>query len=378
MGSSLSIANSVLKHLDNALDVVSSNIGGVGDENYHKRVVPPASQTIANQNYGIYTDSVHREIDMRVQTALFSRLSNKEHDEVLFQYSERVLIEMGNTTHGEIIGAPNNTIENQISELMNVINELIGDNGDYVSKRKVVNSNIELANKISSLASTVQDLRLEVDQEIHNATEHINYTVKELYKINKQIGKTPKFGASGARQDLEDIRDKFVKELSGYMNLHYHISEGGEAVINMNRATLISSIGYSLMGYKPASSKLDLLANAELNPLTVTSVKSNVDGEVRVGNSVNMISSGTEGNISTYLKSGKLVGLHKLRDEILINVLNQLDNFAYQLKNDVNKEHNNGGAFPPPTSLKGSYQVAGNDTVNFDGSVKFAVLDREG
>ena len=65
-------------------------------------------------------------------------------------------------------------------------------------------------------------------------------------------------------------------------------------------------------------------------------------------------------------------------DETLVDLQAEIDRLAEVSRDQLNALHNDGTAFPPPTSLTGARTVAATDRPAMSGSARFAVVDSTG
>lgn len=74
----------------------------------------------------------------------------------------------------------------------------------------------------------------------------------------------------------------------------------------------------------------------------------------------------------------QLSALFELRDTILPNLSQSLDQLASQIKEEMNAIHNNASTYPGALNLKGSKEVAGTDAFYGNGSFRIATLNNQG
>jgi hypothetical protein len=74
----------------------------------------------------------------------------------------------------------------------------------------------------------------------------------------------------------------------------------------------------------------------------------------------------------------QISALFELRDNILPNLSQALNQMATNLKEEINSIHNNGAGYPGALSLSGTRNVLGTDTFSGTGSFRIATLDNKG
>ncbi|MCK5373953.1 MAG: flagellar hook-associated protein FlgK [Alphaproteobacteria bacterium] len=336
-----------LSKIESQLSIVSSNITNADKAGYTVKsyesdyitangITVPISGTIVGT---LDEDLYESVIESYTEVGYYSTLAD---------YIEQYVNTVG-TTNGS------NTLSAYVNDFEGSISMLETSPSDANTKANVVDDADTLARELKSLSATVQDLRLEADQDIGECVDTMNELLEELASLNKQIMVLTANGSSVA--DVEDDRMVALEELSEYIDVTYYIN-------NNNQLRIYASTGATLL-----DSKVHEITYSAVTSVTSQSVYPGDFSAITV-NSV---------DITTTIKSGKLAALVELRDEILVEEQEKLDEMADVLTETVNTIFNEGTSYPPRSEL--TSDIAGLTIVDAfaaTGDLRVAVVDYEG
>jgi flagellar hook-associated protein FlgK len=201
-----------------------------------------------------------------------------------------------------------------------------------------------------------------------------NGSLDRLRGINVALIQASSLGQS--RAGLLDQRDKELRTLSGLMNISTTFAENGTVSIVAGNGTVILEEGIRhQFSYSKASSVNIFTAEGTLSPLQLLSFN---DSGQQIGNPVDMISGGMSNQIKNTISGGSIAALQTIRDAKFPAILDQLDQLASRLRDNINSIHNKGSGFPPATALTGDRQVRATDQYSWLGAVRIAVLQSNG
>lgn len=196
-----------------------------------------------------------------------------------------------------------------------------------------------LASEYNRVSDLLQRLRNKADQEIDIAVGRINNILQEYHALNHDIG----FARchEGNAFAAEDQRDALFLELSSYLDV-------------------TETIDYQPQGFQSATKHLygpdgiALVTRRHVSQLHFTR-----GGTINASTTVdNKQLSGVFANCDVFhddltprLHSGKLGGWLKMRDEVLPQIQEMLDQMAAVFQDEVNDIHNQGAAYHTPQEL---------------------------
>ncbi len=195
--------------------------------------------------------------------------------------------------------------------------------GDQGAQSAIIEQAGLLTNAFHELSGNLINLQDSIDSDLVMITSDINSLTSEIANLNKQIKRTELDGHSA--NDLRDIRDYALDQLSELIDVNTHESAKGDMIVYIGSMAIV-----------------DQDSSHDLGTRVV-----NIDGRVRH----ELVWEGTE--ISVKNLTGKLKGLMESRDEILPHYLQELDTLAGALVEQVNAVHRAG------------YSADGSTEINF-------------
>ncbi len=349
-------AQSGLLSNQEALNVVANNISNVNTEGYSRRIVSFKTVSISTGGGGVQIADVARAVDEGLLKTL--RVENGQLHTHMSQ--ETILARVQ-----ELFGAPGD--DNSIAHLMEEFNESIEllaiTPEKSLEAAEVVRRAQDVLNKLKDMSVTIQDLRLQADQDIANEVSHINTITAKVDQLNDSIIATASIGRDVS--DLEDQRDLELDKLSKIVDIRYfHRSDGDVVVFTKGGRTLVDTVP-PVVSHTAASSMTSTTTHAEGDI-----------GGIYVGTKVDT------NDMTNEIVEGKLKGFIDLRDSILPNLQAEIDELASELRDTFNQVHNRGTTFPGAQSYNGSriFIRPSNQTMTLaaDDDVKLVLFDSNG
>lgn len=349
-----------------ALSTVSNNIANANTQGYSRQIVEQSARILNGVGAGVKVDDIARKIDQYLERSIQRETSNVGYADEINEYYSRIQILLGEP------GA-NNSIDRYIESFFNSLQSL-AETPDRTSFRATaVDTGVILAREISGLATALEDLRYQADQDISEAINYINSELRHLDSLNVAINRAWALGTSTA--GLLDQRDQALKNISEYMDIEVNVRESGAVdVYTANGVALVDDFTHELT-YRTAAGVNTFINDGALNPIQVVTYD---ERGRRFGEPVSIISSGMESSVTSKLNSGKLQALHEVRDTLIPDILSQLDMLASRLRDQVNAIHNDGSGYPGASDLSGTRLVTANEAFNWSGEVMIAVLNQDG
>lgn len=333
-----------------ALGLTSTNIANAGTEGYTRKVAELRTLLVAGQGGGVEVAAITRQVSEFLLRDLRAQHSQLGAAQVLGRYYQ-------NTQ--DIFGPPGSSasISATVTGLANAFQALAVEPASPAAQQDAVNAALTTTRQLNAMAASVQKLRMEVNREIADLVTRANTLIGHITELNAEISRNTALGKPVG--DLADQRDRDVAELAGIMDISYFVRDNGQMVVFAgNGRTLVDTIPATL-SYTPTSAM-----SADV------SYPSGGIGTIAVN--------GTD--ITTNISSGKLKSLIDLRDTVLPGLGLQLDRLAETLRDQIDAIHNTGTAIPAPNALTGARAFANPaaDQVDITGTVRIAVLDRDG
>ncbi len=314
------------------LQTIGHNIANVNTPGYSRQRVNITTMIPEQSNVGSIGSGV-KVVDVRHARDLFLGEQVREDSKLLGQwsYKSKILSQIES-----LVNEPN---ENALGELLNNFWSSWSDlaTGDQASRDALVSSTQELTNGFHQLANQLDNLRSSIDRDLVNLTQEINRYTSEIANINGQIHSQE--AGSFKANDLRDVRDRLVDELSSIVDVNTVEQDNGSYTVYIGAMTIVDG-------------KDDLRITADVV---------NKNGVV----SNRLVWENTDNELKNF--NGQLKGLVDSRDNIIPGYIDELHKLAASLIDEVNAVHQNGYGLDNSTGLnffKDTYKDAFNIEIN--------------
>ncbi|KYG69384.1 flagellar hook-associated protein FlgK [Bdellovibrio bacteriovorus] len=247
----------------------------------------------------------------------------------------------------QIYNEQNNKGLNQyMTDFFNSFRELSNNPESLASRTLVRESAVAMSKDFGRVVGQLKAVQEDLDGQVKTTVNEINQLTKEIAQLNEKIQmievqKTP-------ANDERDRRDLVLKKLGEKIDISWAEGRDGMVTVTAGRTgILVSGIGSSELKAEQTGSR------------------------DRV--EVFFVGTGTPANITDQITGGRIGGALEVRDRVIEDLLNHVDNMAYTLAKEVNKAHIEGfdksgrpGVlfFEMPEQTKGAASVIGlNKTI---------------
>lgn len=359
----LRTALSALQTTQSQFQVTSNNIANVNTAGYTRKTQDVTSIVLDGVGAGVRADTIKRTVDAFLARQVRDQASADSMWSVMNRYLQSVQ---------DQFGAPgdNTALTASIATLAASLSSLATQPESPSQASKTVGQAQLLAQQIVAYSQSLQQMRSDVDQSITAAVGDINTALDKIADLNVQIVRATALGQPTG--DLADQRDLLVRQVAEFIDVRSYERDSGELV-------LMTGSGRRLVDGNQVE-HLSHTPNASMGA-SATYIDPSVTGFYNTGGVAGIYvgtppdtTNGTN-DITGEIVSGKLKGLIDLRDDALPGMQSSLDELATQLRDALNRAHNNGAAFPPPTTLTGSQTVAGTDPFAGTGIFRIALVN---
>jgi len=282
------------------LDVTASNIANADTAGYSKKTIS------ANVYFdglgkvaGMNATEVRRVVNEQIQADYFNSLADTNYSRQIADYTDRLDDMFGTIDDKSSLSA-------LAVDLSSALSNLVNDPGSYAAQKEVVAAADAFAREISSTYKQIEDLRQETDYILSQQTSTVNNLLAGIDDIDEAIKDAAQAGVSTA--DMEDERDRLIEQLSGYLDI--------EVTKGTNDSITIRTANGNQLYTDGQASTLSFDATNMLQP-------------GQAGNSVMVTTpGGTTFDLIASSKSGAMVAMAELRDDILVEAMTQLDTIA--------------------------------------------------
>ncbi len=325
----LSIAKTALLTQQMAIEVTSHNVANVNTPGYSRQqlVMEPNNSVpvrVGQIGTGVQAQAIIQYHDKFMTAKVNQKTSTMTGFEAK-KSSMKVVEALFNETTGEGLGK-------LLGQFWAAWHDL-GNNPAGKAERVTLAERAGLlADHFQSLYSDLMRLSTDMDINLDAGIEDINSLTGQIADLNVQIVSVGEGGR--AANDLRDKRDYLVRRLAELMDINYfEISSGAY--------TIMSGSGHILVESKQS---WDL----ELSNGQVCWVSSS-------GAKVEMTSSDVQG--------GKLGGWLAVKQEIIPDVLDKVNNLAESFIREVNSQHSQGIGLAPFATVTGAYAADSTEEI---------------
>ncbi|MCC6469552.1 MAG: flagellar hook-associated protein FlgK [Alphaproteobacteria bacterium] len=359
----LRTALSALQTTQSQLQVTSNNIANVNTAGYTRKTQTVSSIVLDGTGAGVRADTIKRTVDAFLSRQVRDQASTSSMYTVMNQYLQSMQDQFGTP-------ADNTSLTGSVSSLASALAALANTPESPTQASAVIGQAQLLAQQLNAYSSSLQGMRADTDKAISAAVTDINTALDRIGELNAQIMRAK--ALNQGLGDLQDQRDQLVRQVSEFMDVRSYERDNGEMV-------LMTGAGRRLVDGNQVE-HLSHTSSASLGAST-TYIDPSVTGFYNTGGVAGIYlgtppdtTNGTN-DITSEIANGKLKALIDLRDDSLPGMQSSLDELATQLRDALNAAHNNGAAFPPPTTLTGSQSVVGTDPFNGAGAFRIALVN---
>ncbi|HUZ33840.1 MAG TPA: flagellar hook-associated protein FlgK [Xanthobacteraceae bacterium] len=363
LSQALSAALAGVNTTQQGLSVIAGNVANANTPGYVDRSVNQVELAIPGQaGVSVGVEGINRNLNLLLQSQLQTETSGGSYADTSAQVYQQLQ---------QIYGTPgSSTSFNAIYDNFTTTLQALASNpSSYSAQTQVIGAAQQVAQNLNSMTTTIQQLRTQAEQGISTGVTTVNTALQQIAQINQQLQGMPTLDSSAAT--LEDQRDQDITQLTQMMNVN--VVQGAN-----NQVSVFTSTGQQLVGGNQASQ----LQFGNVGTLSATSLWSANSSQDSAGTITLVSPSGTSTDLiaTNAIQSGQIGAYVQMRDSILPQAQNQLDEFANQMSQALSNQTTAGTAVTAGTqsgyNLDVSSLLPGNSvTVTYTdpGSVQHTV-----
>jgi flagellar hook-associated protein 1 FlgK len=325
LSQALSAALSGVNATQQSLSVIAGNVANADTPGYINESVSQNEVAIAGQaGAGVDTTGVNRDLNTLLQSQLWTETSGDSYADStaqLYQQLQQVYGTPGTSTSFDAI----------YDDFTTALQSLASNPGSYSQQSAVVGAAQSLAQNLNSMTTSIQQLRTEAEQGIASGVQTANNALQQIAQINQQLeGATTSDSSTAA---LEDQRDQDVTQLTQLMNVNVVQNSN-------NQISIFTGTGQQLVSGSQAS-QLQFNNAGTLSASAQWSSNPSQDG----AGTITLVSPGgasTDLIATNAIQSGQLGAYIQMRDTILPQAQNQLDELANQMSQSLSNQTTSG------------------------------------
>ncbi|MCA1500969.1 flagellar hook-associated protein FlgK [Bradyrhizobium sp. NBAIM14] len=310
LSSALASAMSGLRANQAALSIVSSNVANAQTPGYVVQTPNQIEVTTGEFGATAMTTGVSRLLDTYVQNQLRTETGGGGYADQM----ANILKQLQN-----VYGTPGNsgTLESALNKFTTALQALSTSSGASSAQTVALGAAQALATQLNVTTKGIQSLRSNVEQDLSNSAQAANAAMKQIADINTRLQGLSANDPSAAT--LMDQRDQAINTLSKYVDVRVTTD-------NSNQANIYTTTGIQLVGAGLASE----FSFASAGALSATSLYNIDPAKSGVGAFNIKLPNGSQVDVvaNNVVSSGQIAADLKLRDDILVQAQNQIDQLA--------------------------------------------------
>ncbi len=313
----LDTAVSGLTSLQRSLQTVSHNIANVNTEGYSRQRVELATNAPQRLGGGFIGKGVHianivRQYD-EFTTRQFRSSQSAFNDADTYQVmAERV---------DNLVASEDTSLTPAMKQFFNAMNDVANDPASIPARQTLLAEASNLVGRFGLMQTRFKELQAQVNNDMSNAVNDINNFSKSIAALNRKIAEQGSNQGAGIKvNDLMDQRDLLIGKLSKVIDV---------AVVPGDNSAVNIFIGQG----QPV-----VLANKAMS-INIQASKLDKD-RLEIG--VKDATSGNFTDLTRQLSGGKLSGLLRFRDDVLLPARQNLGQLAASFALKVNQQHKAG------------------------------------
>lgn len=301
--SALNTALFGLSYNQKQIDLTAANVANADTAGYTAKRIEANVYFDKDGNVsGILSSDIKRQVNESIQMSYWESRADTAYSSTKASYTERI-----DATLGTLDDA--SSLPSLMSTLNTSLATLVSSPDSYAARQDVLSTANLVANELNSTYRAMEEMRVEADKAIGTQVGEVNQLLKQMEAVEAKIYKAQTAGVSEA--DLLDERDRYLEQLTGYLDVRITHGANSTVSITTNGGEVLFTDGKaSTLNFTPAST---LLPGQTGNKITLTAP------------------GGLTQDLSRTSSSGSLMALLEVRDSTLVEAQAQLDEIASQL-----------------------------------------------
>lgn len=311
IGSMMDVGKRSLQNAQTGLQTVSHNIANKSTEGYSRQRVdletaPPIGMGNLRIGMGARASQVSRTNNPWLEKQI-----QKEQTSMGFQNGRTQSLERVEQVYNEQV---NKGLNQYMTQFFNAYRELSNNPESLASRTMVREAAQQLADDFKRVNTQLRSIQDDIDGQIGNLTTQVNKMTQEIASLNEKILQVEVQGIHA--NDERDRRDLLLKQLGEKMEISW--AEGKDGMVSVtagNTAVLVSGT----------------------TPTEVHAKKTDTRDRMEIY--YKATDTGSMFNLTQQFKGGQVGGLLEVRDVIIEEALQNVDELAYNLAKEVNTIH---------------------------------------
>ncbi|HOV03880.1 MAG TPA: flagellar hook-associated protein FlgK [Kaistiaceae bacterium] len=306
------------------ITTVAGNIANADTAGYTRKVLGQKATAAGGVVIGARPTEVSRALDTLLQRQMVTETAAGSYADLIATYTDR--LDQGFGEPGS-----SSSLDTIYNGFLEAVQALTASPNDYSTQVETLGAARTLASQLNALSDDIQQMRSDAEAGIAEAVDQANATLKQIEHLNTQI--VSYSGSTAMPTNLLDERDRYIAQLSQLMDIRVVGGEGGPV-------SIFTTSGVALFDGTAAQLSFD-----QHSTMTAQTVYSSDPSERGVGTiTLGMGTSSIDLLSSNLIRSGSIAAYVELRDKILPEAQNQLDEIASALALSLSNRETDGTA----------------------------------
>jgi flagellar hook-associated protein 1 len=292
--------------------IVAGNVANAQTPGYVAQTATQIATTSGDAGESVRIASINRILDQFVQQQLRTESSGGAYANLkanFYQQLQQIYGQPGSST----------TMDSAFNNFTTAVQALSTSPNSAAAQSQTINAAQAFAQQLNNATASIQTLRTQADEGIANDVQQANDALQQIANINQQL-------AGGGVNDstaasLEDQRDQNINQLSKLTDIR--VVQGQN-----NQVTVFTTSGAQLVGTQASQLNFNttgtITAAQQWNADPTKSGLGTITLVGPAGGSIDLVASGG-------IRSGEIAGYLNMRDNVLVQAQDQLDEMASQM-----------------------------------------------
>ena len=207
------------------------------------------------------------------------------------------------------IGVPGTSIDVNLQSFFDAFSKLADNPTSAVARQEVLLQGTALTTAFNDMSTRLLDAQKDADQQVRSTVQQMNDLTSQIAALNHTIGSG---GSEGALAQIQDKQMLLVRQLSALANVQVLENENGTIDVSLaGRELVVADNSYQVgITSQPPYGYADITAGGA--------------------------------TITSQITGGRLAGYLQVRDVNAKGYIDQLDNLAYDVAQQINAVHSSG------------------------------------
>ena len=305
----LATATSGLQATQTGLSIVAGNVANAQTAGYIAKSVSLNETVSGNGGNGVSVASINRLLNNFVQQQLWTESSGGGYADLrakIYQQLQQVYGQPGSDS----------TLDSTFNNFTSAVQALSAAPSSFAAQSQAVNAAQAMAQQLNTATQSIQSLRSQADQEIAGDVQQANNALQQIAKINGQLSTAGL--DNNTTVTLEDQRDQYVSQLANLMDIRVTQSSNNEIIVTTIGGTQLVGDTASQLSFTPSGT---INATQQWNADPTKSKLGTITLMSPSGSTTDLVADGG-------IQSGEIAGYLSMRDNVLVQAQDQLDELA--------------------------------------------------